>query len=139
MSQANVDLVRSIYDAFARGDVGGVLGAMSPTIVWNEAEHNPYADGNPYIGPEAVANGVFARCIGEWSGFSVKVEELLDAGDTVVMLGRYGGTFIRTGRVQSPQVVHVWRLADGKAVKFHQHIDTLHLAHVMAAGESPKG
>lgn len=131
MSQSNVELIRSIYEAFARGDVGGVLGAMSPTIVWNEAENFAYADGNPYIGPQAVASGVFSRCISEWSGFGVKVEELLDAGDTVIMIGRYSGTFLRTGRSQHPQVVHIWRVADGKAVKFQQHVDTLHVARVM--------
>ena len=102
MSQANVDLVRSIYDAFAAGDVGGVLGRMSHDIIWNEAEHNRYADGNPYIGPEAVANGVFARCVGEWDGFRVVIEELIDAGDTVITFGRYGGTFKRTGRCHLP-------------------------------------
>jgi ketosteroid isomerase-like protein len=131
MSQANVDLVRSIYDAFAAGDVGGVLGRMSHDIIWNEAEHNAYADGNPYIGPEAVANGVFARCVGEWDGFRVVIEELIDAGDTVITFGRYGGTFKRTSRAQNTQLAHVWRVAGGKAVRFQQHADTLHLAHVM--------
>lgn len=131
MSQANVDLVRSIYDAFAAGDVGGVLGRMSHDIIWNETEHNAYADGNPYIGPEAVANGVFARCVGEWDGFRVVIEELIDAGDTVITFGRYGGTFKRTGRSQNTQLAHVWRVASGKAVRFQQHADTLHLAHVM--------
>jgi ketosteroid isomerase-like protein len=104
---------------------------MSHDIIWNEAEHNAYADGNPYIGPEAVANGVFARCVGEWDGFRVVIEELIDAGDTVITFGRYGGTFKRTGRAQNTQVAHVWRVAGGKAVRFQQHADTLHLAHVM--------
>jgi ketosteroid isomerase-like protein len=61
----SVRLIRSLYDAFARGDVPGVLACMSPGIVWNEAENFPYADGNPYVGPAAVAGGVFARCASE--------------------------------------------------------------------------
>ena len=56
----NVALIRGIYDAFSRGDIADVLGRMSPGIVWNEAENFPYADGNPYIGPQAVASGIFA-------------------------------------------------------------------------------
>ena len=47
MSQENVALVRGIYDSFAAGDVPAVLGAMSPDIVWNEAENFPLADRNP--------------------------------------------------------------------------------------------
>lgn len=54
MPHPNVALIRSLYDAFAKGDVATVLAAMSPEIVWNEAEGNPWADGNPYVGPEAV-------------------------------------------------------------------------------------
>ena len=77
MPETNIELIRGIYDAFAAGDVAGVLGRMSHDIVWNEAENFPYADGNPYIGPATVAKGVFARCIGEWDGFAVVVEEIL--------------------------------------------------------------
>ncbi len=130
MSRQNVDLIRGIYDAFAKGDVAGVLGCMSPTIVWNEAENFPYADGNPYIGPEAVLNGVFARCVGEWDGFAVVIEEILDAGDTIVACGRYGGTYKATGREQNTQMLHIWRVADGKVIRFQQHADTLHVARV---------
>ncbi len=133
MSRANVEVIRSVYDAFAAGDVAGVLGRMSPDIRWIEAENFPYADRNPYIGPEAVLQGVFARCAGEWDGFSVKIEELLDAGDTVVALGRYGGVYKATGRAQHTQIAHVWRLRDGKAVAFQQHADTLHVARVIGA------
>ena len=128
MSQENVALIRGIYDGFAAGDVGAVLGAMSPDIVWNEAENFPYADGNPYVGPQAVAEGVFARCIGEWDGFAVTIEEILDAGDTIVALGRYGGSFKATGRAMNAQLAHVWRVADGKAVAFQQYVDTLQVA-----------
>jgi ketosteroid isomerase-like protein len=128
MSQENVDLIRGIYDGFAAGDVGAVLGAMSPDIVWNEAENFPYADGNPYVGPQAIAEGVFARCIGEWDGFAVSVEEILDAGDTIVALGRYGGSCKATGKAMNPQLAHVWRVAGGKAVAFQQYVDTLQVA-----------
>jgi len=130
MSTPNVDLIRSLYAAFARGDIPGVLGMMSADIVWNEAENFPYADGNPYIGPQAVLSGVFVRCGGEWEGFSAVPEEFLDAGSTVVVLGRYGGVFRATGRAQRTQFVHVWRIDAGKVVRFQQYADTLHVARV---------
>ncbi|GJM18055.1 MAG: hypothetical protein DHS20C14_02680 [Phycisphaeraceae bacterium] len=133
MPERNVDVIRAIYDAFAAGDVPGVLGRMSPDIVWNEAENFPYADGNPYVGPEAVLNGVFARCIGEWDGFAVEMGEIVDAGETVIALGRYTGVYKATGTPQNTQVAHVWRLAGGKAVQFQQHADTLHVARVTGA------
>ncbi|MCE7974174.1 MAG: DUF4440 domain-containing protein [Leptolyngbya sp. PLA1] len=130
MSEAHVRVVRGIYEAFGRGDVPAVLGAFSAEIVWNEAENFRYADKNPYVGPEAVLHGVFARCVGEWDGFAVDVGEVLDAGDAVVVLGRYKGTFKGTGRPQHTQFVHVWRLEGGKVTRFQQYADTLQVARV---------
>jgi ketosteroid isomerase-like protein len=132
LSQANVDLIRDLYDAFAAGDIAGVLGRMSPDIVWNEAENSIYADGNPYSGPEGVSDGVFARIGAEWDGFTAVPEEILDAGDTVIALGRYRGTYKATGRPYDAQFVHVWRVADGKAAAFQQCTDTLQAAQVTA-------
>ena len=131
MSAENVAVIKGIYEAFGRGDVGAVLGAMSPAIVWNEAENFPYADRNPYVGPQAVAEGVFGRVLADWEGFQVAPDEILDAGDTVVMLGRYLGVCKATGKPQRPQIVHVWRVKDGKATQFQQYADTLHVARVM--------
>ena len=133
MSEANVALICAIYDAFAAGDVPGVLGRMDPAMVWNEAENFPYADGNPYVGPEAIAQGVFLRCATEWDGFAVQVDEIVDAGDTIVAFGRYLGTYKATGKAQTTQMAHVWRVADGKAVRFQQYADTLAVARVTGA------
>jgi ketosteroid isomerase-like protein len=131
MSQANVGVVSSVYQAFARGDVPAVLANMDPAIEWNEAENFPYADRNPYVGPNAVLEGVFARLIGEWENFKVAPEEILDAGDTVVSRGRYEAAYKKTGRKISAQFVHVWRLRDGKILKFQQYVDTLQVAKAM--------
>lgn len=126
----NTQLVSDIYASFAQGDIPAVLGCFSPEIVWHEAENFPYADGNPYHGPEAVLNGVFARCGGEWDGFAVEIDEIIDAGDTIIATGRYLGTYKATGKPQNTQIAHIWRIKDGKAVAFQQHADTLHVARV---------
>ena len=131
MSRQDVALIRNLYEAFAKGDVPAVLAAMSPDIVWNEAENYPYADGNPYRGPEAILAGVFARIGSEWDGFAAVPEEYLDGGDTIVVLGRYRGTYRASGRSMDAQMVHVWRLADGRITRFDQRVDTLQSARVM--------
>src|SRR5579862_8258180 len=128
MSAENVAAIRGLYEAMEAGDIAAALSVMSPEIIWHEAENFPYADGNPYVGPEAVLNGVFARCAAEWDGFGAAMETFLDAGDHVVASGRYRGTWPATGRAMTPQVVHIWRLSDGKAIAFQQHVDTLGVA-----------
>ena len=134
MSQENVALIQAIYAAFGEGDVPGVVSRMSPDIVWNEAENFIYADSNPYLGPEAILTGVFARLGTDWEGFAAVPDEFLDAGDAVVVLGRYRGTYKATGRALDAQLVHVWRVEDGKAVAFQQYTDTHQAAHVTGRG-----
>lgn len=129
---SSADTVRKLYDAFAAGDVPTVLGLMAPDIVWNEAENFLYADRNPYVGPQAILEGVFARIGGDFENFAVNPEEIIDGGDTVVMLGRYTGTFKATGKAINLQAVHVWRVKDGKVARFQQYVDTLQAAR--AAG-----
>jgi ketosteroid isomerase-like protein len=133
MPSPNIDLIRGVYRDFAAGNVEGVLACMSPDIVWKEANNFPYADRSPYIGPQAVLEGVFARCATEWDGFSVDIEDFLDAGDAIVALGHYRGTYKATGRAQETQIAHVWRIKGGKVVAFQQHADTLHVARVTGA------
>jgi uncharacterized protein len=128
---SNVELIRAVYAAFAAGDIPGVLSRLAPDMEWNEAENFAYSDGNPYRGHDAILSGVFARLGGEWDGFAALPEEFLDAGETVVVLGRYRGTYKATGGSLDAQMVHVWRIRDGKAAAFQQYTDTLGAARAM--------
>lgn len=132
MSKENVEIVRGMYDAFGKGDVEAVLERMDPSIEWNEAENFLYADRNPYIGPQEILEGVFMRLGAEWEGFAVAPEELLDAGDSVVGLGNYTGTYKATGREVRAQFAHVWGLREGKVVSFQQYTDTKQFAAAVA-------
>lgn len=126
-----LDVVRSIYAAFAAGDIPAFLGHLDPEIRWNEAEGFPYSDRNPYVGPEAVVAGVFARLAQDWDGFRVEVGEI-DGGDEVVtMLGRYRARHKKTGRALDVQCSHTWWLRAGKAVRFQQMVDTAGVAAAM--------
>jgi ketosteroid isomerase-like protein len=60
----------------------------------------------------------------EWDGFSVVPSELVDGGDTVVALGTLSGTYKATGKAVRVPFAHVWKLRDGKAIKFHQYTNT---------------
>jgi len=125
--------VEKIYADFASGDVAAVLGAMADGIVWNEAEHFPYADGNPYIGPDAVAEGVFARIGAEWNYWTLDIEDISPSGDTVFARGRYNAQHKESGKTMSAQFVHVWTVKDGAFVRFQQYADTALVRDVMTA------
>ena len=119
-----VDVVKGIYEAFGMADVAAVLGAFDPAIDWREADNFLYADGNPYIGPQAVAQGVFQRIVTDADGFNLAIENIIDGGDTIVAQGRYRGTMKKTGTPIDAQFAHVWHVRDGKVVRFQQYTDT---------------
>ena len=130
----NLDVVKGIYAAFAKGDVPAVLGAFDPQISWLEAENFLLDDQNPYVGPMTVATGVFQRLVERVDNFSVTPERFTDGGGTIVAEGRYRGTMKATGVAADTQFAHVWRLQGGKVTGFQQYVDTKQWADAASGG-----
>ena len=119
----NVTVVRRSYDAFARADMEAVLADMDDAIEWHQAQGLPH--GGTYRGLAAVKENVFDPLERDWwSVFSAVPDEFLDAGDDVVVLGRYRGTAKETGAELDVPFVHIWSLRDAKAWRFRQFLDT---------------
>lgn len=123
MSSQILDTVRGVYDAFAGGDIPTVLGFLSADIQWTEAEGFPY--GGTYHGPSGVLEGVFMRLGADWDGFAAVPNEFIDAGDTIVVLGKYSGKYKATGKSFQAEFAHVWKTRAGQAFQFQQYTDTL--------------
>ena len=122
------ETIKAAYAAFGRNDPSVLFAAMDPAINWNEAEGNPFADRNPYVGPQAVGEGVFGRLLAAIDNFTAVPSTIIDGGDHVVVLGRYRGTLKAGG---DAQYCHVYRFRDGKAVTFQQYTDTAQWARLM--------
>jgi ketosteroid isomerase-like protein len=121
------EIIRNLYDAFAKGDVQTVLGAMDPDIEWNEAEGFMY--GGVYRGPNAILENVFMKFATEWEGFTVVADKIVDGGDgNVVGLGTYSGKYQKTGKSMSVPFAHAWEFRDGKIVRMRQYTDTAVIA-----------
>lgn len=118
----NKELIQRLYENFASGDVPAVLAGFADDIEWTEADGFPLA--GTYIGPAAVLENVFMR-LGEFSmNWAVEVDRLIADDDTVVADGRYTWNHILTGEPCSVRMAHIWTMADGKATKFLQHVDS---------------
>jgi ketosteroid isomerase-like protein len=124
-------VVRGVYEAFGRGDVAAVLGAMADDIEWHEAEGMPY--GGVYHGGEAVAQNVFGPITQDVVDFAVTAEEFIASGDAGAAVVRYTGTGKATGKQLNLPVVHVWDVRNGKLAQFRQFIDTAKFLEVVPA------
>jgi ketosteroid isomerase-like protein len=130
----SVELARGIYRAFGKGDIAAVVGGMDANIQWREAEGNPYQpSGAAWVGPDAVVENLFMKLGSEWDGFAVHPEQYHDAGDTVVVEGRYSGKYLATGAEIDSQFCHVFKFEDGKVTSFQQFTDTAQFQTTMGA------
>ena len=128
-----LETIKSAYAAFGRNDPSVLFGAMDSAISWNEAEGNPLADRNPYVGPQAVGEGVFAPLLAAIDNFTAVPHTFIDGGDHVVVLGRYGGTMKNGGAPLDAPFCHVYRFQGGKIVTFQQYTDTAQWARLMTS------
>ncbi len=128
----NLDIVKRSYDSFARGDMDAVVADMADDIVWYQAQG--LAHGGTYQGLAEVRANVFDPLDRDWwSEFTATPEEFLDAGDEVVVLGRYRGIARATGKSLDVPFVHVWSLREAKAWRFRQFLDTAGWVEALAA------
>lgn len=125
------EVIQSLYDAFARGDAGSVLGLLADDVQWMEAEGSPMASGNPYSSPQQVGEGVFGRLLSVFDEFAAVPAELVAEGDRVVAFGRYTAVHRESGAELDAPFVHSWTLADGKIVAFQQYTDTEQHVRIM--------
>lgn len=121
----NMSIIQKAYDDFANGDVSSVIGAFDANIVWNEAEGNALAAGNPYLGPDAIMNGIFSK-IGEvYSAFKLADIQLHEMSNNQVLATiRYQATIKENNVSYDAQAAHLWTLKNGKITAFQQFVDT---------------
>ena len=129
-SEKNIQVINALYNGFSTGDMPSVLGLMDPKIKWNEAESNSLAVGNPYIGPDAILEGVFARLGANHEHFGLQEVKVHGMSDNMVLATlRYDAKVKATGKSYNAQAAHLWTLNDeGKITAFQQYVDTKKLA-----------
>ena len=122
----NIQTINTLYNGFSMGDMPTVLGLMDSKIEWNEAESNSLADGNPYIGPDAILEGVFARLGANHEYFGLQDVKIHGMNDHKVLATlRYDAKVKATGKTYNAQVAHFWTFNDeGKIIAFQQYADT---------------
>jgi ketosteroid isomerase-like protein len=120
---APLDLVKRSYAAFTRDDLDGVLADLHPEIEWHQAQGLPH--GGLHRGIDDVRRNIFEPLDASWwEGFTADPDEFLEAGDQVVVLGRYRGIAKESRKQLDVPFVHIWTVVGDKAVRFRQFLDT---------------
>jgi ketosteroid isomerase-like protein len=110
----DVEVVRAIYDAFARRDVEGMLRWASPEVVFfPQGTAELVGRAEPYRGHDGIRR-YFADAEAQWDELSLQPDDIRAAAGGVVVFGTVEG---RTANdVVRRRVVWSWKLRDGLAV-----------------------
>ena len=127
--QQNIEIVKKVYEAFARRDINSILDLLSSEVEWGEPE-NPF---NPAAGTRYGHKGFL-----EWSNIGQEAEEILELelkkfltdDDTVAVVGYTKCLAKPTGKIYETDFVHLVTLNNGKVIRFREFFDTY------AAGEA---
>lgn len=132
MSEENLEVIRAIYAAWDSGHLGRRY--MAPEV---EYVNPPDAlEGGTLAGADSF-NSVFEV----YSDVEIEVDELIPAGEKVVMLGSMRGRARATGLQMRRPHMQVWTLRDGKAARmqwFHTAGEALRAAGLPERGSNEK-
>jgi uncharacterized protein len=120
---SNREIVEAAYRAFDRGEIDAVLASFDPEIEWIEPDgYFPGARGS-YRGVDEVRRIFETAYPPLWAEWRVVIDELIEAGDRVVMTG---DSHFRThdGVEGRSRLCNIWTLRDGKTVRLEVFNDT---------------
>jgi ketosteroid isomerase-like protein len=117
LSQADVELVRTLYDAYDSKDLDGVVDLLGDAMVAHVAPGMPWS--GTYYGPEGFRR--FLEIIDEYVELTIETDSLIDTGPLVAQVGRTTGYSRASGTKFSFDEVHFWGVKDGKIVVFRNY------------------
>jgi ketosteroid isomerase-like protein len=99
------------------GGVGLRGGGSAPDFEWKQVDG--VVEPGSHVGAEA--NRALRNVFEIYEDFSVKAEEYIDAGDTVLVVARARGTARGSGLQIDQRWTFVWTVRDGRPVGMEQH------------------
>jgi uncharacterized protein len=122
---SNIEMTKKGYEHFQRGDIPGLIrDLVDDTCTWispGPKEKLPWA--GTFRGKQEIAN--FFAQVGQNLEFTeFAPHEMIEQGNTVVVLGRLAGTAKKTGKPIANEWAHVFKYREGKVVFFQEYIDT---------------
>lgn len=125
--QRNLDLVRTAYANFQKGDISAIIAVMDEDVEWKlPGSTEDIAILGTRHGRDGVAD-FFATLASTEEVLQFEPREFLAQGDRVVVLGHYSWRVIATGRVAESDWAHVFTVRDGKVKAFQEYSDTASL------------
>src|SRR2546421_6380816 len=116
MSQENVEIVRTIVEAFNAGDWDRYFDQLDRSVEWWDRGDEPHA--TVHRGHEGVR--AFLADLNSATEFRLQATEFIEAADWVVVCLRLHGRGKTSGAEFEEHELHALRLRDGKVVEIRE-------------------
>jgi uncharacterized protein len=122
-AEENKRTVQSVFEAFGRGDIPGVLEHVSEDVTWDA----PGPSAVPFYGRRRGHEGAteFFVQLGSNVEFEkFEVGEFIAEGESVVVTGTERGRVSSTGKTYEQDWVLLFKVRGGRVVSFHCYDET---------------
>lgn len=107
MVMRGIMVIMTMIKKFARGDIEGAVPNWAPNIEWIECKSFPFVKNDGiYTGIQAVIDGVQAQIPVYYDNFSIEMDDFVDGGDKIVMVGFYTVVWKATGKKFKANTTH---------------------------------
>jgi ketosteroid isomerase-like protein len=111
---ANADIVRKVFDAFSRRDLGTLTSLCDPAITFSPATGRLAGRDAPYLGHEGLRS-YLADVARVWEELHSEPDEFIEIDDQVLCTGRVYAWGV--GRAIDAPAGWVWRVREGRLVE----------------------
>ena len=115
MSQENVEAVRAIHERFSEGDFRASVDLLDRHVVFLMMPDAPDA-AEAYVGLEAVAKAM-RGFFDTWANFTLKAEEFIPAGESVLVSVRHQGVARISGVPTDAHYFQLWTFRGHKVIR----------------------
>lgn len=113
-SQQNVEAVRAVYERWSEGDFRAAVGLLDPHVVLVLGPEFP--DAGTHSGIEGIA--AYTRGLLEpWTHFTIEAEEIVAAGDSVLVSVRQHGVGSTSGVPTELRYFMLWTFRAGRVIR----------------------
>jgi ketosteroid isomerase-like protein len=120
MSQENVEVVRHLFDAFARGDVEAILRLQHPDAIWAPLIA-PMIGVEEIRGQEAFRRFLTQDLLDGFDAFTLEPLSFQHHGDNVIVAVHLTGQIKASGLQIDDISAFVWTLREGKVAAVREY------------------
>jgi uncharacterized protein len=136
--QENIELVRSAFDAWNRGEIEAFADHMAEDVAWLEVSGRPEGGGSERRGRDRMRRSLEAL-FEAWESYSLEVERIDDVGSRIVAVVRE----VARGRTSGLEVDSRWgyliTVEGGQIVRVEAYRDAAVALQMAGLGESEIG